>query len=141
MTDMAVPPLKTLRIFVGRANSRAEYLARCRTYCLEVLKLYGKRARVQYLRCNPDVCLDCFDQHRGTPYGAMVALKDEGGTISYGYSMCHPDDQWNRHEGLARAFSKALEDGVYNFETAPWSIRDEMDLFEQACTDRWLKEA
>ena len=58
--------------------------------------------------------------------GTLVAHKFNDEHFSIGYSLCNPNDRFDRYRSLQIAFDRALKDVQYNY---PHSIKNDVEKF------------
>lgn len=83
------------------------FARRCKSYIQNQLK--NKNILISYLRTE-----------NGQPYGAVVALREEGEPLKIGYSLCHlRKDKFNKFVGAYIAAQRARTYGIYMGDRLP----------------------
>jgi hypothetical protein len=83
------------------------FAKRCKSYVKSQLE--NRNILISYLR-----------KENGEPYGAVVALREEGEPLKIGYSLCHSrKDHFNKFVGAYIAAQRAKTHGIYTGEKLP----------------------
>lgn len=69
---------------------------------------------------------------KGNRNGCLVAAKMDDGTIRVGFSLCHRNDEFDKHLGKQKAVGRMNATKNY-IHDLPHSMKDEYERFAKRC--------